>query len=116
MPALAAFAIFPTLLLKIAFGPDIASGDEVLLPLGVAFALLACTYIAVQFLLGLHRRLFVAWLLIVSLLEPVLLLRRRHAGHVRLARADRPGRRSGGRGGDGAARPAGSARRSEPVL
>jgi O-antigen/teichoic acid export membrane protein len=73
VPALAAFALVPTLLLKIAFGPDFASGDEVLLPLGVAFALLACTYIAVQFLLGLHRRLFVVWLFIVALLEPVLL-------------------------------------------
>ncbi|MEA2292488.1 MAG: hypothetical protein QOE86_127 [Solirubrobacteraceae bacterium] len=73
VPALAAFAILPTLLLKVAFGPDYASGDTVLLPLGIAFALLACTYIAVQFLLGLHRRLFVVWLLIVALLEPVLL-------------------------------------------
>jgi O-antigen/teichoic acid export membrane protein len=73
VPALAAFGLFPTILLKVAFGPDYASGDEVLLPLGVAFALLACTYVAVQFLLGLHRRAFVVWLLAVSLLEPVLL-------------------------------------------
>ncbi len=74
IPALAAFAIFPTLLLKVAFGPDFASGDEVLLLLGVAFALLACTFVAVQFLLGLHRRVFVGLLLAAAVIEPLLLL------------------------------------------
>ena len=73
IPALAAFAIMPTFLLRVAFGPDYTSGSTVLLPLGIAFAMLACTYIAVQFLLGLHRKLFVGWLLLVALLEPLLL-------------------------------------------
>jgi O-antigen/teichoic acid export membrane protein len=73
IPALAAFALVPSLLLRIAFGGDYESGDAVLLPLGVAFALLACTYVAVQFLLGLHRRAFVAVLGVVALAEPLLL-------------------------------------------
>jgi O-antigen/teichoic acid export membrane protein len=73
VPALAAFGIFPKLLLKIAFGPDYESGDTVLFPLGIAFALLACAYVAVQFLLGLHRRAFVYVLAVVALIEPVLL-------------------------------------------
>jgi O-antigen/teichoic acid export membrane protein len=73
VPALVAFAAFPSALLKIAFGSEYQAGDAVLLPLGVAFALLACTYVAVQFLLGLHRRTFVAVLGLVALAEPVLL-------------------------------------------
>ncbi len=74
VPALALFAAFPALLLKLAFGPEFASGDRVLALLGVAFALLACTYVAVQFLLGLHRRAFVGVLLVAALAEPLLLL------------------------------------------
>ena len=64
---------FPTILLRIAFGADYESGDAVLLPLGVAFALLAVTYVSVQFLLGLHRRAFVLWLGVVAIAEPLLL-------------------------------------------
>jgi O-antigen/teichoic acid export membrane protein len=72
-PALALFAFAPTLLLRVAFGPDYESGDEVLLVLGIAFALLACTYLTVQFLLGLHRRAFVLGLLVAAAAEPFLL-------------------------------------------
>ena len=74
VPALVAFALFPELLLRIAFGSDYESGEAVLLPLGVAFALLACTYVGVQFLLGLHRRRFVVALAVAAAVEPVLLL------------------------------------------
>ncbi len=74
VPALAIFATVPGLLLEVAFGPDYRSGDGILLPLGVAFALLACTTVAVQFLLGLHRRAFVAALAVVGVGEPLLLL------------------------------------------
>jgi O-antigen/teichoic acid export membrane protein len=52
VPALVLFAAIPRFLLGAAFGADYESGDEILLPLGLAFALLACTYVAVQFLLG----------------------------------------------------------------
>ena len=42
--------------------------------LGAAYALLAATYLCVQFLLGLHRRAFVAALAVAAAAEPVLLL------------------------------------------
>ena len=71
--ALAIFAAVPGLLLRTAFGPDYERGDEVLFTLGAAFALLACTYLAVQFLLGAHRRTFVLALLVVAAIEPVVL-------------------------------------------
>jgi O-antigen/teichoic acid export membrane protein len=74
LPALALFAIVPSLLLEVAFGPDYARGDEVLLVLGGAYALLAATYLCVQFLLGLHHRAFVVVLLAAAIAEPVLLL------------------------------------------
>ena len=59
IPALAIFGLVPALLLRLAFGADYESGDQVLFLLGVAFSCLACTYVTVQFLLGLHRRVFV---------------------------------------------------------
>ena len=45
-----------------------------LLTLGVAYALLAATYLCVQFLLGLHRRVFVLVLALMAVVEPLLLL------------------------------------------
>ena len=74
LPALAIFAAVPSLLLGIAFGADYERGDEVLLMLGGAYALLAATYLCVQFLLGLHHRWFVAVLLVAAAAEPMLLL------------------------------------------
>jgi hypothetical protein len=74
VPALAAFAAFPATLLRLAFGAQYQSGDEVLFLLGVAFTLLACASVAVQFLLGLHRRSFVVALAVVTVAEPLLLL------------------------------------------
>ena len=72
--ALVVFAAVPALLLRTAFGAEYESGDEVLLTLGAAYALLAAAYIAVQFLLGLRRRWFAAALAVVALAEPILLL------------------------------------------
>ncbi|MEA2167579.1 MAG: hypothetical protein QOF76_879 [Solirubrobacteraceae bacterium] len=73
-PAVLLFAAVPRLLLKLAFGPKYQSGDQVLLILGVAFALLAVSYITVQFLLGLHRRGFVILLGVSAVAEPLVLL------------------------------------------
>jgi len=56
--ALTAYAVAPRLVLGLAFGPEFESGDAVLLALGAAYALLAASYLAVQYLLGLHRRAF----------------------------------------------------------
>ncbi|MEA2126431.1 MAG: hypothetical protein QOI80_3213 [Solirubrobacteraceae bacterium] len=73
VPALAIFGLVPALLLRVAFGSDYESGDKVLFMLGVAFCLLACTYVTVQFLLGLHRRAFVLGLLVTAAAEPLVL-------------------------------------------
>ena len=45
-----------------------------LLQLGAAYALLAVTYLCVQFQLGLHRRAFALALAVMALAEPLLLL------------------------------------------
>jgi O-antigen/teichoic acid export membrane protein len=71
--ALLVFATVPALLLRTAFGAEYESGETVLLTLGAAYALLAATYIGVQFLLGLRHRWFAAALGLVALAEPVLL-------------------------------------------
>ena len=71
--ALTVFATVPALLLRTAFGPEYEAGDAVLLTLGAAYALLAATYIAVQFLLGLRQRWFAAALALVAIAEPILL-------------------------------------------
>lgn len=73
VPALAIFAFAPGLLLELAFGADYRRGDAALLTLGGAFALLAVTYLSVQYLLGLHRRAFIAVLAVAAAAEPVLL-------------------------------------------
>jgi O-antigen/teichoic acid export membrane protein len=73
--ALTAFGVIPGLLLRLAFGAEYESGDAVLLTLGGAFALLAAGYLCVQYQLGLHRRAFIAVLLLAAAAEPLLLLR-----------------------------------------
>jgi O-antigen/teichoic acid export membrane protein len=72
--ALAVYATVPGLLLRIAFGAEYERGEAVLLALGGAYALLAVTYLAAQFLLGLHRRAFAAVLAAGAVLEALLLL------------------------------------------
>jgi O-antigen/teichoic acid export membrane protein len=73
IPILAIFGLVPTLLLRIAFGADYESADGILLALGAAYCLLAATYVTVQFLLGLHRRAFVLFLLVTAAAEPIVL-------------------------------------------
>ena len=73
MPALAAFAIVPGLVLRTAFGAEYESGETILLTLGVAYALLAVTYLAVQFLLGMGRSAALWGLAAVALAEPLVL-------------------------------------------
>lgn len=74
VPALAVFAVVPGFLLETAFGAEYRRGESVLLALGAAFALLAVTYLSVQFLLGLHRHHFIAVLALAAVAEPALLL------------------------------------------
>jgi O-antigen/teichoic acid export membrane protein len=74
LPALAAYAVLPRLVLGTAFGSEYESGDEILLVLGVAYALLALTYLSVQFLLGMGRRGAVWGLAVAAAAEPVIVL------------------------------------------
>jgi O-antigen/teichoic acid export membrane protein len=73
VPALAAYAIVPSFVLRTAFGPDYVRGDGVLLALGVAYALLAVAYLCVQYLLGLHAKRFLVALAVAAIAEPVVL-------------------------------------------
>jgi O-antigen/teichoic acid export membrane protein len=75
VPALLAYAVVPRLVLGTAFGSEYESGDEILLLLGIAYALLALTYLAVQFLLGMRRRGPVWGLAVVAAAEVLILLR-----------------------------------------
>jgi len=74
VPVLGIFAFGGTQLLKAAFGADHLLAVDALLPLGVAFTLLALTYLAIQYLLALRRTAFLAPLGAIALAEPVLLL------------------------------------------
>jgi O-antigen/teichoic acid export membrane protein len=74
VPVLLIFGFGGRLLLKAAFGANRLLAVHALLPLGVAFTLLAITYLAVQYLLALHRRAFLVPLAFVAVAEPVLLL------------------------------------------
>jgi O-antigen/teichoic acid export membrane protein len=74
LPVLAIFAFGGEQLLKAAFGADRLLAVDALLPLGVAFTLLALTYLAIQYLLALRRTAFLLPLGAIALAEPVLLL------------------------------------------
>jgi O-antigen/teichoic acid export membrane protein len=74
VPVLAIFAFGGRQLLQAAFGADRLLAVDALLPLGVAFTLLALTYLAIQYLLALRRTAFLLPLGAIALAEPALLL------------------------------------------
>jgi O-antigen/teichoic acid export membrane protein len=74
VPVLGIFALGGRQLLQAAFGAERLLAVDALLPLGVAFTLLALTYLAIQYLLALRRTAFLAPLGAIALAEPVLLL------------------------------------------
>jgi O-antigen/teichoic acid export membrane protein len=74
LPVLLIFAFGGRELLRAAFGADRLLAVDALLALGVAFTLLALTYLAIQHLLALRRTAFLLPLGAVALAEPVLLL------------------------------------------
>ena len=74
LPVLAIFAFGGRPLLKAAFGADRLLAVDALLPLGVSFALLAVTYLAIQYLLALRRTAFLLPLGALAIAEPVLLV------------------------------------------
>jgi O-antigen/teichoic acid export membrane protein len=82
VPVLAIYALAAHPLIQIAFGSKRTLATGSLLPLGAAFTVLACTYLAVQYMLALKHTLFLLVLGVVAAAEPVLLLQasRRPAG------------------------------------
>jgi O-antigen/teichoic acid export membrane protein len=73
IPCLLIFAAAPHLLLELAFGKKRATAYDSLLILGVAFTILAATYLAIQYMLALKRYWFLIPLGAVAVAEPILL-------------------------------------------
>jgi O-antigen/teichoic acid export membrane protein len=78
VPVLLIFAFAAHLLIKGAFGASKTTAADSLLVLGLAFSVLACTYLAVQYLLALRRTWFLVPLAAVAVAEPILLLNASH--------------------------------------
>ncbi len=73
VPMVLIYAVAGDPLLRIVFGDDLAEASGALPLLGAAMALLACTYLSVQYLLGLHRASFI-WALAVAAAVEIALL------------------------------------------
>jgi len=74
VPALAIFAAAPDLLLRVAFGEQYTAAADALVILGLGMALLAVTYLAVQYLLALGHHRFLIVLAAVAIADPLLLI------------------------------------------
>jgi O-antigen/teichoic acid export membrane protein len=73
VPALAIFAVAPSLLLRLAFGEEYTTAADALILLGAAMTLLAVAYLAVQYMLALRQTGFLWILGVVAVAEPFLL-------------------------------------------
>jgi O-antigen/teichoic acid export membrane protein len=78
IPVLLIFAFASHPLIKAAFGASKTTAAGSLLVLGLAFAVLACTYLAIQYMLALRRTWFLVVLAAVAVAEPILLLNASH--------------------------------------
>jgi O-antigen/teichoic acid export membrane protein len=89
VPVLLIYAFASHLLIKLAFGADHTRASGSLFVLGLAFTALACTYLAIQYLLAQRRTWFLAVLGLVAIVEPILLLHasRRPTGFATVALA-----------------------------
>ncbi len=74
VPCLLIYGLVPHLLIKAAFGSKRLLAVDSLFVLGVAFTVLAATYLAVQYMLALKRTWFLVPLGAVAVAEPILLL------------------------------------------
>ena len=74
VPVLLIFAVAAEPLLRIAFGSNRTLASGSLLVLGLAFTVLACTYLAIQYMLALKRMWFLPVIGAVAVAEPILLL------------------------------------------
>jgi O-antigen/teichoic acid export membrane protein len=86
VPPLLIFTFAGEPLLKAAFGDDLAGASDALPWLGVAMALLACTYLSVQYMLALHRTSFI-WILAVGVAVEVVVVAQIGADLTRVAQA-----------------------------
>jgi O-antigen/teichoic acid export membrane protein len=73
-PMVLVYAVGGEKLIEVAFGSKFAGGADPLPWLGVAFTLLACTYLAVQYHLALHRWRFIALLLVAAIVQPIVVV------------------------------------------
>ncbi len=78
IPVLLIYAFASHILIKLAFGASKTSASGSLLVLGLAFAVLACTYLAVQYLLALRRTWFLVGVSAIAVAEPIMLLNASH--------------------------------------
>jgi O-antigen/teichoic acid export membrane protein len=74
VPCLLIYGAAPRLLIRVAFGPKRLGAVDSLFILGLAFTVLAATYLAVQYLLALKRTWFLIALGLVAVAEPIFLL------------------------------------------
>jgi len=74
VPCLLIFAFGAKPLLHAAFGANRLKATDALLPLGIAFTILAATYLAIQYMLALRRFWFLIPIALVAVAEPILLL------------------------------------------
>jgi O-antigen/teichoic acid export membrane protein len=74
VPVLLIFAFASHPLIKLAFGANKSHASGSLFVLGLAFAVLACTYLAIQYLLALRRTWFLVAVALVAVAEPIALL------------------------------------------
>jgi O-antigen/teichoic acid export membrane protein len=74
VPCLLIFAFGAKPLITAVFGAKKATAYNSLLPLGAAFTVLACTYLAIQYMLALKRTWFLLAIAAVAIAEPVFLL------------------------------------------
>jgi O-antigen/teichoic acid export membrane protein len=74
VPVLLIFAFASHPLIRAAFGASKSHASGSLLVLGLAFTVLACTYLAIQYLLALRRTWFLLAVALVAVAEPILLL------------------------------------------
>ena len=74
VPCLLIYAFLPRLLIRSAFGAHRLLAVDSLFILGVAFTVLAGTYLAVQYMLALRRTWFLLAIGAVAVAEPILLL------------------------------------------
>jgi O-antigen/teichoic acid export membrane protein len=71
VPMVLIYAVAGTPLMKAAFGHKFVGGAGALPWLGVALSLLACTYLAVQYHLALHRWRFIGLLAVAAVVQPL---------------------------------------------